>query len=180
MVMVGSTQEQGTHFFPTGATIGNEIYPETTDALMPYGRNLAAWQSVQDSVTQDQRAAAQAGTASAFILQAFTFGDNLDDGEAVGVCTPSMSQAHCSSLLQYPSAAVQLELRNQVLERAHPKLILWYTFSEASQGNRWDALSSVVRAAYPVDASAARAKHARKLAHRNRARRHSGSRTLRV
>ncbi len=106
MVMVGSTQAQGGSYYSTDATVGNEIYPETTNSLMPYDKNLAAWQSVDQSVTQDQRDANAAGTGSAFVLQAFTFGDNLDDGEAVGACTPSMSETHCSSLLEYPNAAV--------------------------------------------------------------------------
>lgn len=202
MVMVGEAEGQGTTYYATGATIGNEIYPENTTSLMPYDKNLGTWESVQQSITQDQRAAADTGTASAFILQAFTFGDNLDDGEAVGVCTPSMSQAQCASLLQYPSASVQLELRNQVLANAHPKLILWYTFAEATQGNRWAGLSSVVSAPFPASATVARAEQShrvartraahhrrlareraarrRRLAREHMARRHAGGRTLQV
>lgn len=180
MVMVGSSQSMGTAFYTTGATIGNEIYPETTNSLLPYDRNLATWQSVQDSVTQDQRVATQDGTSSAFILQAFSFGDNLDDGEAVGVCKANMTQPQCANLLQYPSAGVQLALRNQVLENAHPKLILWFNFSEAAQGSHWGDLTSVVRAQYPVSASAARAKRAHKAARKHGARRRSVGHTLAV
>jgi hypothetical protein len=172
MVMVGSNQEQGTTYFSTGATIGNEIYPETTNSLLPYGRNLAAWGSVQQSVSDDQRAATRAGTPSAFILQAFSFGDSIGDGEAVGVCSAKMTQSQCGSLLRYPEAGVQLELRNQVIEHAHPKLILWFTFSQANQGNHWTGLTRAVNASYPVIASAARAKHARKSAHKRRSQRH--------
>ncbi|HEX3801310.1 MAG TPA: hypothetical protein VHV75_00575 [Solirubrobacteraceae bacterium] len=162
MVMVGSSQSQGTTYASTGATIGNQIYPETTDALMPYGSNLAAWDSVQQSVTQDQHAATTHGTQSAFILQAFSFGDSLIDGEDVGVCTASMSQAHCASLLHYPSASTQLELRNEVLEHSQPKLILWYTYGQTyGQGDRWSGLTSAVRSPYPTTASAARAKHSK-------------------
>lgn len=180
LVMVGSSQAQGTTYYSTGATIGNEIYPETTGSLMPYGRNLASWQSVQQSVAQDQRAATREGAPSAFILQAFTFGDNLSDGEAVGVCTASMTQAQCASRLQYPSAAVQLELRNQVLEHSHPKLILWYTFSEADQANHWAQMASVLRAQYPATATAARAKHSRRNARRHARHGRSSGRTLSV
>jgi len=178
MVMVGSAQGQGTTFYSTGATIGNEIYPETTRSLMPYGSNLAMWQSVQDSITQDQRAATQAGTPSAFILQAFSFGDNLSDGEAVGACTASMSQAQCSNRLQFPAADVQLELRNQALQNAHPKLILWYTYSQASQGNHWAELTGVVKSQYPASATAARAKGTRRASRKHGARRHSVGHTL--
>jgi hypothetical protein len=176
MIMVGSAQGQGTTYYSSGATIGNEIYPETTRSLMPAGQNLAVWQSVQASVTQDQRAATQQGTSSAFILQAFSFGDNLSDGEAVGACTASMSQAQCASRLQYPSASVQLALRNAALQNAHPKLILWYTYSQASQGNHWSDLTSVVKAQYPVVASAARAQTtARKASRKHAARRNNSS-----
>ncbi len=170
MVMVGSSQGDGTTYYSSGATMGNEIYPETTASLMPYGDNLATWDTVQQAVSQDQRAATRTGTASAFILQAFSFGDNLDDGEAVGVCTAAMTAAHCASLLQYPSQAVQLELRNQVLLNAHPKLILWYTFAQASQGGNWGALSNVVQAPYPTSAVVARAGQARHGRHAHRRR----------
>lgn len=174
MVMVGSAQGDGTTYYSSGATMGNEIYPETTQSLMPYSSNAGMWQSIQHSVGQDQQAATKAGTASAFILQAFTFGDNIWDGEAVGACTASMTQAQCASLLQYPSASVQLELRNLVLQNAAPKLILWYTYAEASQGSRWADLTSVVGAQYPVSATAARAKNTRKAARRQSARRSVG------
>ncbi|HWF35016.1 MAG TPA: hypothetical protein VG295_06580, partial [Solirubrobacteraceae bacterium] len=40
MVMVGSAQGDGTTYYSTGATIGNEIYPETTQSLMPYSSNV--------------------------------------------------------------------------------------------------------------------------------------------
>jgi hypothetical protein len=178
MVMVGSAQGQGTTYYSTGATIGNEIYPQTTRSLMPYASNLATWQSVQQSVTQDQRAATQAGSASAFILQAFSFGDNLSDGEAVGACTAAMSDSQCANLLQFPAANVELELRNQALENAHPKLILWYTYSQASEGSHWADLSSVVKAQYPASATVARAKGTRKVSRKHGARRRSVGHTL--
>jgi hypothetical protein len=162
MVMIGSAVSQGTSFYRTGATIGNEIYPETTSDLMPVGRNLASWDSVEQGAAQDQHAATNHGSASAFILQSFTFGDSLADGEAVGVCTEQMSEGQCANLLHYPSAAVQLQLRNEVLEHAHPKLILWYTFSQTyGQGDRWTGLTSAVKAPYPVTATVARAKHSK-------------------
>jgi hypothetical protein len=162
MVMVASSQSQGTTYSSTGATLGSELYPETTSPLMPYSSNLATWDSVQQSVTQDQNAADNRGTQSAFILQAFSFGDNLTDGEDVGVCHSGMSQGQCASRLHYPSAGVQLQLRNEVLQHAHPKLILWYTFGQTfGQGDRWSGLTSAVKAPYPVTATAARAKHSK-------------------
>jgi hypothetical protein len=180
MVMVGSAQGQGATYYSSGATIGNEIYPETTASLMPYNGNLAIWQSVQQSIAQDQRAATQEGASSAFILQAFSFGDNLSDGEAVGACTAAMSTAQCANRLQFPAASVQLELRNQALENAHPKLIIWYTYSQASQGSHWADMTSVVKAQYPVSASAARAKSPRKASRKHAARRRSSGHKLTV
>ena len=173
MVMIGSAVSQGTSYASTGATLGTEIYPETTGNLMPAGKNASTWDGIQQSVSQDQRAANQYGTPSAFILQAFTFGDNLTDGEDVGVCNAGMSSAQCAGLLSYPSASTQLQLRNEVLEHAHPKLILWYTFSESyGQGDRWSGLSNAVEAPYPAAATVARAKHS-KSHERHRAKRHS-------
>lgn len=173
MVMIGSAVSQGTSYASTGATLGTEIYPETSGNMMPVSHNLSAWDGIQQSVTQDQRAANQYGTPSAFILQAFTFGDNLTDGEDVGVCNAGMSSAQCAGLLSYPSASTQLQLRNEVLEHAHPKLILWYTFSESyGQGDRWSGLSNAIKAPYPVIATVARAKHTKRHEKR-RAKRHS-------
>jgi hypothetical protein len=170
MVMVGSSPSQGSSYASTGATIGNEIYPETTNNLMPAGSNLAAWDSVEQSASQAQGSASQHGASSAFILQAFSFGDNLIDGQDVGVCTASMSEATCASKLHYPSAATQLQLRNEVLEHAHPKLIIWYTFSQARDGNHWASLRNVINAPFPATATAARAARAknRRVAHSKR------------
>jgi hypothetical protein len=159
MVMVGSNESEGTRYFSTGATIGNEIYPQTTGSLMPYAQNLGTWQAVEQSISQDQNAGDRAGTQTAYILQAFTFGDNLTDGEAVGVCTPRMTQAQCASKLSYPSAASQLELRNEVLEHADPKLILWYSFDESyAQGDRWAGLQQAINAPAPLTATATAAR----------------------
>jgi hypothetical protein len=65
-----------------------------------------------------------------------------------------------------------------VLQNAAPKLILWYTYAQASQGSRWADLTSVVNAQYPSSASAARAKGSHKAARKHGARRHSVGHTL--
>jgi hypothetical protein len=161
----------------TADLVGDEIYPVTSDSLMPAAQHLADWQSVQQSASDEQHAADSANKASAFILQAFTFGDNLDDGEAVGACSPSMTRLACYDQLRYPSAAAQLQLRNEVLEHAHPKLILWWSFqgtygqvgndtysifpTGATSAARWAGLSAAIRAPDPVAASAAAARPAR-------------------
>src|SRR6201999_4144105 len=94
-------------------------------------------------------------------LQAFSFGDNLIDGQDVGVCTASMSESTCASKLHYPSAATQLQLRNEVLEHSHPKLIIWYTFNQAREGNHWASLRNVINAPFPASATTARAARAK-------------------
>lgn len=174
-VLVSSNPQQGQSNESAGDMLANEIYPVTSSDLSPQSQHLADWQSVQQSVSEGQRAANSAGKSSAYILQAFTFGDNLDDGEAVGVCTPSMSPEQCYGKLNYPSAATQLQLRNEVLEHSSAKLILWYSFQQTygqagndsysiyptggTAANRWAGLSAAVKAPYPgnVVASAARA-----------------------
>jgi hypothetical protein len=173
-VMIGSDPRQGQSNEGAADMLGNEIYPVTSDDLSPASQHLADWASVDQSIEQGQRAATAAGKQSAFILQAFTFGDNLDDGEAVGVCTPSMSQQQCYGKLDYPSAATQLQLRNEVLEHSNAKLILWYSFSQTdgqagndtystyptggTAANRWSGLTAAVNAPYPSSPVAAAAR----------------------
>jgi len=55
-------------------------------------------------------------------------GENLGDGEAIGGCTTQDTPLPCYAKLRYPSSAEQLQLRNEVLTHAHPKLILWWSF----------------------------------------------------
>ncbi len=64
--------------------IGDEIYPVKTTSLLPVSAHRGAWNSVAQTASQAQQAAAVAHRQSAFILQAFTWGDNVDDGTAVG------------------------------------------------------------------------------------------------
>lgn len=176
MVMLGAYPSAGAANAGTGATLGEEIYPVTTNQLMPSRQHQAMWGSVRWSITSDQKIADNHGYPSAFILQAFTFGDNLSDGEAVGVCTPTMSQQTCYSKLQYPSQSTQLRLRNQVILHAHPKLILWYNFDQtygqagtdtytlyptgSLASARWASLSAAIKAPSPyvAIAQAARAR----------------------
>ncbi len=130
MVLVGANASQGQSSAGSGAVIGNEIYPVTDRNLQNVNANQAAWESVQQQVTQAQTSATRHGQPSAFILQAFTFGDNLADGQAVGACTASMTPQQCYAKLLYPNEQVQALLRNQVLEHSHPGLILWYSFEQ--------------------------------------------------
>jgi hypothetical protein len=194
-VLISSSPQQGQSNEGAGDMLANEIYPVTNYDLSPASQHLADWQSVDQSIEQGQRAADAAGKASAFILQAFTFGDNLDDGEAVGVCTPSMSQQQCYGKLDYPSASTQLQLRNEVLEHSSAKLILWYSFQQTygqagndtystyptggTAANRWAGLSAAVQAPYPSSpvATVARAGAKRTGAQRAGAERKGASRT---
>ncbi len=160
MVMIGSSASQGQTNASAGAVVGNEIYPETALNIANEGNNLAAWEGVQQQVTQAQAVSTEDHEASAFILQAFSFGDNLSDGEAVGVCTPDMSQGQCAGLLLYPSELVQQELRDQVLEHSHASLILWFNFAETFDGSgHGTAFTQAIHAPAPtIQATGANAK----------------------
>jgi hypothetical protein len=128
-VMIGSGDQTETDAYQHSANmIGAEIYPVTDSSLMPVSDNQGMWDSVAQGATDAQQSADNAGNQSAFILQAFTWGDNLADGEAVGVCTPGDTPASCYAKLQYPTSAAQLQLRNEILTHAHPSLILWWSF----------------------------------------------------
>ena len=121
MVMIGAADETETHDYQSVADVtGNDIYPVTNGSV--------DWSGVAQQASDDQHDANQAGKQSAFILQAFTWGDNLSDGQAIGACTASDTAASCYAKLDYPSPAQQLQMRNEILTHADPKLILWWSF----------------------------------------------------
>jgi hypothetical protein len=166
-VMIGSANESQTATFQSVPdVIGTEIYPVTTDRMMPVSANQGTWDSLGQWATDAQKSADRAGKQSAFILQAFTWGDNLSDGQIIGGCSASDTQLSCYSKLRYPSAADQLELRNEILLHAHPKLILWWSFpgtygdvtgdtyslypSGGEAAARWSGLAAAVQAPFPL------------------------------
>ena len=142
-VMIGSADEQQSGDYQGASDlIGTEIYPVTNSPLMPVASNQDAWGGVQQSVQDAQSLANSDGKQSAFILQAFTWGDNIWDGQAIGVCTSADTQESCYQKLSYPSEAEQVQLRNEVLLHAHPKLILWFSFY-GTYGQAGDSTSSI-------------------------------------
>jgi hypothetical protein len=199
-VMIGSADESQTASYQSiPDVIGTEIYPVTTDPLMPISSNQDTWDSIGQWASDAQHSANSAGKQSAFILQAFTWGDNLADGQIIGGCTTSDTQLSCYSKLRYPSAAEQLQLRNEILTHSQPKLILWWNFpatfgdvtgdtyslypSGADAAARWSGLAAAVQAPFPqnggtasANAGAVRAHialvNARFAKHRHRHRRH--------
>jgi hypothetical protein len=161
-VMISSGNEaQASQYQAIPDVIGQEIYPVTTFSLLPAILSLDWWYSVAQTVSDSQRAADRAHKQSAFILQAFTWGDNIADGAAVGACSAREGSLSCYHRLRYPSASEQLQLRNLVLRGAHPKLILWWSFPQtygsatndtysiypagSVAASRWRGLSSVIR-----------------------------------
>ena len=169
-VMLGSADQSQTDTYERSADmIGVDIYPVTTSSLIPVSANQEMWDSVAQTAVDTQRSADQAGNQSAFILQAFTWGDNIDDGQAIGVCTPSDTPASCYAKLLYPTGGDQLQLRNEVIEHAHPKLILWWSFqgtygqagddtysiypTGAVASSRWAGLSAALQAPPPSTGS---------------------------
>lgn len=171
-VMIGSADESQTGSYQSIAdVIGTEIYPVTTASLMPVSANQSMWDSIGQWASDAQQSASAAGKQSAFILQAFTWGDNLSDGQMSGGCTSSDTAQSCYSKLVYPSAADQLQLRNEILTHAHPKLILWWSFpgtfgdvtgdtyslypSGAAAAAHWSGLAAAVQAPFPQNGSGA-------------------------
>ncbi|MEA2159204.1 MAG: hypothetical protein QOD66_1584 [Solirubrobacteraceae bacterium] len=172
---------QATTYQGVADTVGQEIYPKTTTSLLPVNANQDIWGGVAQEVKDTQRAANNAGKQSTFILQAFSWGDNLDDGTAIGECSPSESKLACYQHLPYPSGGEQLALRNTVLKNAHPKLILWWSFqgTYGQAGNdtysiyptgsgaaaHWAGLAAAILAPAPVTAVKAKVASKRKPAH---------------
>jgi hypothetical protein len=166
MVMIGAAdQSQIDQYVSIADLTGAMIYPVTTSSLLPVADNQSMWDGVAQTAADAEHSADRAGRQSAFILQAFTFGDNLLDGETIGVCTPAMTQLGCFDQLQYPAPAAQLQLRNEVIANAHPKLILWWSFqgtygqagndtysiypTGATADARWAGLTAAIQAAPP-------------------------------
>jgi hypothetical protein len=149
-IISSNDESQTAQYESLGNMSAPELYPITTSTLMPVSNNQVWWDAESQEATYDQGLANRAGKPSAFILQAFSFGDNLSDGEAVGACTPSMSQLQCWSQLRYPSPADQLKLRNEVLKHAHPKIILWWSFPGTYGQTGGDTYST-----YPTGSAAA-------------------------
>jgi hypothetical protein len=166
LVMIGSADDTETQQYQgVGDAIGTEIYPVTNSSLMPVSDNLSMWQAIGQEAQDAQRVATRAGKQSAFVLQAFSWGDSLADGEAIGVCSASDTPQACWSELDYPSQAEQLQLRNEVLRNAHPRLIIWYSFpgtygdvtgntysifpSGAAAAAHWRGLTAAIEAPYP-------------------------------
>ena len=177
-VMIGSAdQSQMNSYQGIADLIGTEIYPVTTSSLMPVSANQSMWGDVAQTAIDAQSSANADHKQSAVILQAFTWGDNVDDGQAIGSCSPTDSQASCYAKLQYPSAAEQLTLRNEVLTHSHPQLILWWSFqgtygqagddtysiypTGGQAAARWAGLSSAIQAPAPQASGGARRKHLR-------------------
>lgn len=170
MVMIGINNGDGTMFASTGATLGAEIYPVTNTSMMPAntGDNAQVWNWEAGWIGAVQHSDNVQHVASAFILQAFDWGDNIIDGEMVGACTSTMNQQTCYQQLQYPSSAAQIQMRNEVLQNSSASLILWYNFAETygQSGNdtfntyptggtatdRWSGLQAAIKAPYPLTA----------------------------
>jgi hypothetical protein len=165
-LMIGSADAgQSRTYANVADVIGTEIYPITTSSQLSAKSGPWTWDSVAHSATDAQRLADGAHAQSAFILQAFTWGDNIDDGVAIGACSPGESKWSCNSGLRYPSGLAQTELRNEVLRHAHPRLILWWSFqgtygqagtdtysiypTGAEAASRWSGLTAAVNAPAP-------------------------------
>jgi hypothetical protein len=150
VILSSSDESQASQYQSIGDMNAAEIYPVTNSSLLPIGGNIAQWDGVAQSAIDAQKMATKAGKASAFILQAFSWGDNIDDGQGIGVCTAADTTQSCWNKLQYPAAAAQLKLRDEILQNAHPKLIIWWSFQGTYGQSGGDTYSI-----YPTGAAAA-------------------------
>lgn len=89
----------------------------------PLPNGLREWYPVLDHRSRIGRAPppGQAG----YILQAFSWGDNIWDGAHAGRCTLAEDPALCAARYQSPSSR-QLELMWCRAKRHHPRVVLWY------------------------------------------------------
>lgn len=205
VVLLGAANTAQRHQYESAVDLAaQEFYPVSTSSLLPVGSNQPTWDSIDAAASDVQQTADAAGKASAVILQAFTWGDNVDDGSAIGVCSSADTTASCNARLRYPSGAEQLALRNAVLRNAHPQLILWWSFqgtygyaqdpgpyfatpSPAEAASRWAGLSSAIQAPLPsnstgaASAQGASVRHAgvRASAHKHKHRRRHGAKQAR-
>jgi hypothetical protein len=196
--MIGSADSSMTDSYePVADMVAPELYPVTTNSLVPVSAHAGTWDAWAQEASDAQRAADVAHHQSAFILQAFTWGDNIDDGVAIGACSPSMDKYACNARLEYPSGQAQLELRNEVLLHARPALILWWSFqgtagqagddtysiypTGAAAAARWAGLTAAINAPLPVDlrASASAVRHT-EHPRRHALRRHASGRRRRM
>jgi hypothetical protein len=196
-VMISANQQsQVQEYQGTADVIGAEIYPVTTTSLLPVTSNAGMWGNVAQTAIDAQRSADGAGKPSAFILQAFTWGDNSADGQAIGVCSAQDTTATCYAKLRYPSSGEQLQLRNEVLEHAHPSLILWWSFSGTYgqvgtdtysiypsgpvAASHWSGLVSAIKAPWAPQATNARRRLSTRAARARAARVARAARAARV
>lgn len=181
-VMIGAANSaQRSQYQGVFDLAAQEFYPVSTSSLLPASANHATWDSIDQAAASSQSSADHAGKASAVILQAFSWGDNVDDGSAIGVCTTADTTTSCNARLRYPSGAEQLALRNAVLRNAHPQLILWWSFqgtygyaqdpgpsiaapSPDEAAAHWAGLSAAIQAPLPSDAVGLAAARARQTA----------------
>lgn len=131
-----------------------EMYPFASYGSVPVADSDALSQ-VARGARSVQRIADADATASAFVLQAFSWGECSADAAASGADPGS----------PYPSAAEMSGMRDSVLANARPALILWYTLEEtigwpagqepagcaapADPAARLAALTAAVKAPYP-------------------------------
>jgi hypothetical protein len=190
VVLSSSYEGETAQYESVGDMNAAEMYPIMTSTLMPVSKNQDWWGAESQTASYDQKLANRAGKASAFILQAFTWGDNLSDGEAVGICTPSMSQQQCWDAAVYPTAADELQLRNEVLKHADPGIILWWSFpgtygqaggdtyslypTGSAAAAHWAGLVNAINAPAPAGylSHSTRKKHHKRHHHRKHHKRH--------
>ncbi len=98
-------------------TLGTDAYPVFGGPPDP----SHAYTSVQQNASAFDRAAGAAGRPQVIALQAWSWGDSINDSKAANVDPASM---------RFPTRDEIEAQRNAAIENAHPDLILWFTLTQ--------------------------------------------------
>jgi hypothetical protein len=155
VVMISAySSHQQAEYIDIADMIGQEIYPLRGD---PKGKIDSEDISYEVRFTADQtgKQTRKHKKAAAFILQSFTWSDNIEDGKAVGVCKATDTRDTCYPKSRYPSPAEQALMHRTTLDTVpETKLILWWNWSQTiglPSGENTDGFSR-----FPTGAEAAK------------------------
>jgi hypothetical protein len=94
----------------------------------PFGlpRGLGSTTPLEDVAALARHTQRATPGRASFILQAFSWGDNMWDAQATGGCSHGETPAECLPQFRYPTAREQRQQRQTILLNSQPALMLWY------------------------------------------------------
>jgi hypothetical protein len=85
---------------------------------------VSPWKDIASLASDTQR---MTPGRTAFILQGFSWGDNVWNAQGVGGCSGGEGAPGCLSDFRYPDPGEQLRQRQTILRNSRPALLLWYS-----------------------------------------------------